>query len=201
MALKYIIGIDEAGRGPLAGPVAVGAVLIKADNTSHLTLHQVLDTKQKVFANFDSKKLSAKKREEIFELVKNDKINYRFAVSLVSEKIIDDHGIVFAIKLGVERALAKFKISPNDCLVLLDGSLKAPAEFINQQTIVRGDASEPLIGLASIAAKVTRDNFMQKAHEEFPAYGFNQHKGYGTAFHYQALKTHGPCPLHRKSFL
>lgn len=201
---KYIIGIDEAGRGPIAGPVAIGAVLVQ---------HQVLNVAQDTGCSvaptpgvwntktLDSKKLSAKKREEIFKVIKEQKENYSWAVSLVSEQVIDDQGIAFAIRLGVQKVLAKLKADPAECLILLDGALKAPKEFTNQQTIIRGDATEQLIGLASICAKVTRDDFMMKAHADFPMYGFNQHKGYGTAFHYECLKTHGPCSFHRKSFI
>ena len=193
---KYLIGIDEAGRGPIAGPVAVGAVLMAVgDRESGIKL---ADLKIKTL---DSKKLSAKKREEIFKLIKDQKENYSWAVSLVSEQVIDSEGIAFAIRLGVQKVLAKLKANPSECLILLDGALKAPVEFLNQKTIIRGDATETLIGLASICAKVTRDDFMLKAHADFPVYNFAQHKGYGTAFHYQALKTHGPCPLHRRSFL
>lgn len=193
---KYLIGIDEAGRGPLAGPVAVGAVLVAvSDKEAGIKL---ADLKIK---SLDSKKLSPQKRGEIFEIIKSKNNQYQWAVSLVNEKVIDDHGIVFAIRLGVQKVLAKLKADPAECLILLDGALKAPKEFLNQQTIIRGDATEQLIGLASICAKVTRDDFMLKAHADFPMYGFNQHKGYGTAFHYDCLKTHGPCPLHRRSFL
>lgn len=190
---KYIIGIDEAGRGPIAGPVSIGAVL---QSVEQLRLNKFSDLK-----TLDSKKLSAKKREEIFKVIKEQKENYSWAVSLVSEQVIDSEGIAFAIRLGVQKVLAKLKADPAECLILLDGALKAPAEFLNQKTIIRGDATEQLIGLASICAKVTRDDFMLKAHADFPMYGFNQHKGYGTAFHYECLKTHGPCVLHRKSFL
>ncbi len=195
---KYIIGIDEAGRGPIAGPVAIGAVMAAVKDTGCLGIPTpgVWNVK-----TLDSKKLSAKKREEIFKLIKDQKESYSWAVSLVSEQVIDNEGIAFAISLGVQKVLAKLKVDPAECLVLLDGSLKAPAEFLNQKTIIRGDATEQLIGLASICAKVTRDNFMLKAHADFPMYGFNQHKGYGTAFHYECLKASGPCQLHRQSFL
>lgn len=193
---KYIIGIDEAGRGPIAGPVSIGAVMLAVGN-----LHQGIKLADFKIKTLDSKKLSAKKREEIFAVIKAEKENYSWAVSLVSEQVIDDQGIAFAIRLGVQKVLAKLKADPAECLILLDGALKAPKEFTNQQTIIRGDATEQLIGLASICAKVTRDDFMLKAHADFPMYGFNQHKGYGTAFHYECLKTHGPCAIHRKSFL
>lgn len=203
MAVKYIIGIDEAGRGPIAGPVAIGAVCVKCSKSDFA---QTKIIGHPMFDNFsvktlDSKKLSAKKREEIFAAIKKDKENYRWSVSLVGSEVIDERGIVFAISLGVERVLAKFKLDPAECLVLLDGALKAPAEFLNQKTIVGGDGAEQVIGLASICAKVTRDDFMIKAHEEFSMYGFNQHKGYGTKAHYEALKAHGQCPLHRKCFI
>ena len=191
---QFIIGIDEAGRGPLAGPVAVGAVMSK--NWQHSVLGVLPKLK-------DSKKLSEKQREVWFEFLKQEKKkgNLNFAVSLVSEKIIDRQGIVAAIKIGIKNCLKKLKAKPLIVSVLLDGSLKAPPEFTNQKTIIRGDESEPIISLASIVAKVTRDKHMARVAKKYPGYGFEVHKGYGTKKHYKALKKLGISVIHRRSYL
>jgi len=189
---KYIIGIDEAGRGPLAGPVCVGAVCL-GKNFNKKLLRGVKD----------SKKLSEKKREGWFLKVKSfsDGKDFAFAVSLVSSKIIDKKGIVFAIKLAIKRCLKKVGVNPKETRVLLDGSLKAPKEFINQKTIIKGDEKERVISLASVCAKVSRDRYMVKISKIFPKYGFHIHKGYGTKKHRELIKKHGASLLHRKSFL
>jgi ribonuclease HII len=185
--MKYTIGIDEAGRGPLAGPVSVGIVRIP----------ELFD--KKFFKNIrDSKKLSEKSRDEWF--AKARKHNLLFAVSLVSERIIDRRGISYAIRLAIKRCLKKVGAKPDD-QILLDGSLKAPKEFKNQETIIGGDDKIAVIGMASICAKVTRDKRMLRLAKKFPEYGFEVHKGYGTHTHYQAIKKHGVSPVHRQSFL
>lgn len=191
----WVIGIDEAGRGPLAGPVAVGVVLI---NKAKL---------QKWGRIKDSKQLSPAKRAEIFAKLKKERADSQldFAVSLVSAKLIDEQGIVWAIKKAMSRALAKLqtrtKIDLTKAEVLLDGSLVAPINFKNQKTIIKGDEKITIIALASIAAKVTRDNYMIRLAKKYSHYGFDVHKGYGTAAHYRALKKQGLSPLHRRSFL
>ena len=189
--MKYLIGIDEAGRGPLAGPVAVGAVMVPVDFD-----WSVLEGVR------DSKKLSEKKREEIFtrarELEQSHSLH--FTVSTSSSAYIDTYGIVPAIKRALAEALSRFDIEPHDCRVLLDGSLKAPAEYIHQETIVRGDDTEPVISLASIVAKVTRDRLMKRLSPKYPAYDFHVHKGYGTLLHRKAIQARGLCELHRTSF-
>jgi len=186
---KYIIGVDEVGRGPIAGPVTVGAVLLPDDYS---------------WKNFkglrDSKKLTEANREVWFSRVrKTDSISY--AVSSVSEKIIDSRGIVHAIKVALSRSLKKLDIEPEDCLVLLDGGLYAPDEYKNQSTIIKGDQKEFSISLASIIAKVSRDKKMVDMGKEFPGYGFEKHKGYGTRQHMVAIKELGMLDVHRKSFL
>ncbi|HEY4512415.1 MAG TPA: ribonuclease HII [Candidatus Paceibacterota bacterium] len=186
-----IIGIDEAGRGPLAGPVAVGVCSVP-ENFDY-----------KFFGLLkDSKKLSEKRREEIFTqmqvLKKEGKIN--FSVALVSNKVIDTRGISFAIKKGIEGVLQKISANPKSCQIFLDGSLKAPAEFINQETIIKGDEKIPIISLASIAAKVTRDRHMVEMSRKYPVYSFEVHKGYGTRVHLSQIKKLGLSPIHRKSF-
>lgn len=188
----HIIGIDEAGRGPLAGPVAVGAVAMP-ENFNY-----------KIFGILkDSKKLSEKRREEIFAqmqvLKKESKMN--FSVALVSNKVIDERGIVFAIRKGIEGTLKKLNIDSTNSIVKLDGSLKAPEEFLDQETIIKGDEKIPIISLASIAAKVTRDRHMVEMSRQYPVYSFEVHKGYGTAKHQASIKLKGLCEIHRRTFI
>lgn len=195
----YIIGIDEAGRGPLAGPVAVGVALVpKAFNWKLLP------------GVADSKALSPKKREVIFAaartLQKAGVIDYE--VVMVSAKKIDTIGISVAIREALAKALAKLEkrhLGVNfskDVFVKLDGGLKAPVSYLKQQTIIKGDASEREIGLGSIMAKVTRDTYMEKLSSKSPyvAYNFAKHKGYGTKLHSAAISQFGPSPEHRLSF-
>lgn len=189
--MRYIVGIDEAGRGPLAGPVAVGAVRINTDFN------------KRFFKGIkDSKKLSEEKRELWFNLAieAQRKKGFEFAVALISEKIIDKHGIAYAIRLGIKRCLIKLKVSDNS-KIFLDGGIKAPENFLHQTTIIKGDEKIPVISLASICAKVTRDRFMIKLSKKYPQYNFHIHKGYGTLMHRKLIKKHGPSPAHRKSFL
>lgn len=189
---KYIIGIDEAGRGPLAGPVAVGTVKIKKDFN------------KKFFKGIkDSKKLTEEERGTWFELAKNAQKRKElfFSVSLISNTIIDKHGISKAIKIGINKNLEKLSVSKKESYILLDGSLKAPIEYKNQFTIIKGDEKIPLISLASIVAKVTRDRYMKNLAKKYPKYGFEKHKGYGTEEHRRAIKKHGSISIHRKSFI
>lgn len=208
---SLIIGIDEAGRGPLAGPVSVGLVLVPSD----------FDWALLPGVN-DSKKLSARKREELFTqaelLQKAGKLLY--VVELVSATKIDTHGISVCIKKAIARGLQSLittasmahqnkkdpksiiPLSPLLVQVKLDGSLKAPAEFVHQETIIKGDAKEKVIGLASIMAKVTRDRYMCKLATKpaYVPYDFTRHKGYGTSAHRQAIAKHGLSTLHRISY-
>jgi ribonuclease HII len=190
--LKFIVGIDEAGRGPLAGPVSVGAVVIPF-NAKH-PLFKIAK---------DSKQLSEQKREEIFKKIKEAEKEgtLGFAVSLVSTKIIDERGIVPAIKIAVKRCLDKLAVPPHETMIILDGSLKAPDYFLYQKTIIRGDQTEPLISLASIVAKVTRDRKMVQLSKKYPEFDFHIHKGYGTFSHRKKIKKFGPSEVHRRSFL
>lgn len=192
---KYLIGIDEAGRGPLAGPVSVGAVA-------------VLISRKKDFDKFargvkDSKQLSADKREEWFEKMKKAKTAglLNFSYSMVGSEIIDRRGIVFAIKKALKSCLDKLGLKPEECFVVLDGSLKAPKKYSNQKTIIGGDAKIPIISLASIVAKVKRDRKMSVLAKIHKNYMFEVHKGYGTAEHYKLIKKFGLCVIHRRSFL
>ncbi len=203
---KYLIGIDEVGRGPLAGPVAVCALCICQNKN--------LNNKTKFaganFRNFkDSKKLSHNQRVEWLEKINLEKKkgNILYKVSFESNKIIDKKGLTFAIKNALGKSLnslnlsAQAGINSKECLVLLDGGLRAPAEYTNQKTITKGDEKELAIALASIVAKVTRDDLMVKLALKYPGYGLEKHKGYGTRDHYKAIKSQGISAIHRKSFL
>ena len=198
----YLIGIDEVGRGPLAGPVTVAAVLLSAK------------LKTEKFKNFkiplrDSKKLSPKQRGLWFKFIKQQKTPY--AVSHVSSKIIDRINISNAANLAATKALHKLitdnpQLTANNLKILLDGGLKINPilktyKLKNLKTIIRGDEKIPAISLASIIAKVRRDKYMGKMHKKFPQYNFEKHKGYGTEIHYKLLKKNGASKIHRKSFL
>lgn len=204
--IKFLVGIDEAGRGPLAGPVAVGVVVVPAEWGGFGGKNGVHGSKKihPLFAEArDSKQLSPAAREAIFKKLQAAKKDglLDFSVTLVSAKIIDTRGIVFAIRRAMAKSLKKLSVPPHQTQVLLDGSLYAPEEFLFQKTIIRGDQSEPVIGLASIAAKVTRDRHMLTLARTYPGYGLEIHKGYGTAMHRQHIKKYGPSKIHRQSFL
>jgi ribonuclease HII len=187
MRKKWLIGIDEAGRGALAGPVAVGAVLVPYDFDFSC-----------FSACADSKVLSPKVRERVFKEVRKAKV--RYAVALVPASTIDKRGITKAVALGIERILKKLAIDPEEVDVRLDGLLRAPAAYRFQRTIIKGDVTEPSISLASIMAKVTRDRRMVRLSQKYPAYALDIHKGYGTSAHRSALKREGLSSLHRRSF-
>ena len=195
--IDHEIGIDEAGRGPLAGPVAVGTVSFKTKDKSRL---------KRVFKKIrgkDSKKLTATDREKWFEIIKTEeeKGNLHFAVSFVGARMIDKKGIVFAIKIALTQSLKKIDANPKTTKILLDGGLHAPRRYQHQKTIIRGDESELSISLASIAAKVLRDRKMARLAQKCPAYGFDKHKGYGTKYHCRQILKHGTSHEHRTSFL
>lgn len=188
---QFIIGIDEAGRGPLAGPVAVGVVAVPIFFDIAL-LKEVRDSKQ----------LTAWKRDVwfyILEKAKKDGI-LRYAVGLSSAKVIDTKGIVPAIREAMEKALNEIAVPPEHADVRLDGSLYAPPVYQKQTTIIKGDEKEPIISLASIAAKVTRDRYMQRVALKHPEFTFAIHKGYGTKAHREEIIKTGLSPLHRRSF-
>jgi len=199
---KYLIGVDEAGRGALAGPVAVGAVIWSRTNSREL---------KKALRSYpvgrDSKKLAPKQREFWFErlLVWRAKGWLDFQVALMGEKIIDQKGINASVRLGINRNLSVLSrrqaIVPSAGRILLDGGLVAPVIWSDQQTIIKGDERELIIALASIVAKVTRDRLMSRLARIYPDYEFQRHKGYGTALHYQALARFGAAPIHRRSYL
>ncbi len=190
--MRFTLGVDEAGRGPLAGPVAVGVVAVEEGFDVAIEFPGVAD----------SKKLSEKKREKIFKMLEErvGKGDARFVVEMSTAEIIDTEGISAAVRRAVTRGVNILAPDASVVEVLLDGSLKAPAEY-KQQTIIDGDNLVPIISLASIAAKVTRDRLMVELATRYPEYGFEKHKGYGTKAHYEALQKHGMCALHRRSFV
>lgn len=189
--MRYHIGIDEAGRGPLAGPVAVGAVMVPVG----------FDWRS-VAGVRDSKQLSPNQRYEFYETIKTltQKGELLFSVSFSSTSAIDRCGITCAIQMALNRCLRRVNAEPAQSAILLDGALKAPRHFTMQKTIIRGDETEPIIALASIVAKVTRDRLMTRYARNYPAYNFGRHKGYGTYAHRRAILQFGLCPLHRKTF-
>jgi ribonuclease HII len=188
MKTKWIVGIDEAGRGPLAGPVSVGIFAINK-NFDIKILNSIKD----------SKKLSEKKREEWHEKLKKSE-NSKYSVTYGTAKKIDKKGIVCAIKDAISAGLKKLDIKPDECEILLDGSLSAPETFKKQKTIIKGDVTEPVISAAAIFAKVERDKKMKKLAKKIPIYAFEKHKGYGTKKHIELIKKHGLSEAHRKSF-
>jgi ribonuclease HII len=200
MKFKTIVGIDEVGRGPIAGPVAVCALAIYNDTNSRSKTKFAIEN----FRNFkDSKKLSHQQRLEWLKKIniEKEKGNIKYKVSFESNKVIDRKGLSWAIKNALNKSLTSLKQRSKDCLVLLDGGLKAPVKYINQKTIIKGDEKELCIALASIVAKVTRDTLMVKLAVKYPGYGLEKHKGYGTQAHYKALKNKGISGIHRQSFL
>lgn len=189
--VKWLIGIDEVGRGPLAGPVTLGFIIMKPG-----------DLKLLPEGVTDSKKLSEKKRKiletEFVKLKERGKIN--IYTKSVEATTIDRIGISPSIKRCLKAGLDSSRVDPNKTMVFLDGGLYATEEWINQETIIKGDASNLLIGAASIFAKVYRDRYMVKLAEGVSDYGFEKHKGYGTKAHREAIIDKGPCEYHRLSF-
>lgn len=180
--VKIICGVDEAGRGPLAGPVCAAAVILPR----HLELPDLTD----------SKKLTDKKRRELFPQIKEQAVAY--GIGFASEKEIDEINILQATFLAMQRALDQLSVKPD--LALIDGNREK--DFgLPVKTVVKGDSLSANIAAASILAKVTRDDLMLEMAKEYPEYGFEVHKGYGTKAHYAALTEHGPCPTHRMTFL
>ncbi len=179
---KRICGVDEAGRGPLAGPVCAAAVIFPEG-----LVVEGID---------DSKKLSEKKREKLFEIIKNEALSYSVAWASVQE--IEEINILNAAMLAMKRAVEGLRV-PAD-FALIDGNKKPPLS-IPCTAIVKGDALSQSVGAASILAKVSRDRLMYSLAEKYPEYAFEKHKGYGTKLHVEALKKYGPCEIHRPSFL
>lgn len=179
--IKYVAGIDEVGRGPLAGPVVTCAVILKPD-----VLIEGVN---------DSKKVSEKNREKLFDIIINNCVSY--AVGMANEKIIDEINILNATKQAMCEAVSNLKVTPEHLLIdAVELGLNIPST-----AIIKGDAFSVSVAAASIVAKVTRDRMMVAYDEIYPEYGFCRNKGYGTAEHIEALKKFGPCPIHRMSFI
>lgn len=185
--VKYICGIDEAGRGPLAGPVVVGAVVMPRDS--------------KLEYMNDSKKVTAKRRDVLYDEILDTALAY--GVGIVSQEEIDELNILNATKKGLHIALGQVieKLESKPDIVLVDALREIDTYGITYESIVKGDATCYSISAASIIAKVTRDRIMEEWDKIYPMYGFEKHKGYGTKAHIQAIKECGPCALHRKSFI
>ena len=183
----YVAGVDEAGRGPLAGPVVAACVIIDQNFK--------IDTEDLAMIT-DSKKLSAKKREKLFAIIKDKTLAVEIGV--INNNIIDKINILQASFLAMRQAIDKIKIKPD--YVLVDGNQIIPQLKIKQTAIIDGDAKIFVIAAASIIAKVARDWIMHTMNDKYPNYGFSQHKGYGTKMHLEKIKGLGPCPIHRLSF-
>lgn len=180
--VSILCGVDEAGRGPLAGPVCAAACILPRG--------LVIDGLD------DSKKLSDKKRRELFDVIKREAVSFGVAFASVEE--IEEHNILRATFMAMNRAIAKLDVAPE--LAIIDGNRAAGIEM-PARCIVKGDSKCADIAAASILAKVTRDEYMLAMAEKYPEYHFEKHKGYGTKLHYEALREYGPSPIHRMSFL
>lgn len=182
LPFELICGVDEAGRGPLAGPVCAAAVILPKG-----LVIPGLD---------DSKKLSDKRRRELFPIIQQEAVS--FGIAFASQEEIDEINILQATFLAMRRAMGQ--LNPQPEFALIDGNRET--DFgVPCKTVIKGDSLSANIAAASVLAKVTRDNWMMKAAEKYPGYGFEIHKGYGTKAHYAALEKLGPCPIHRRSFL
>lgn len=179
---KNICGIDEAGRGPLAGPVVVAGVIMPEDSM--------------IEGVNDSKKVSEKKREMLYDKIIEEAISY--SIAIIGQDIIDKINILQATKQGVTSVVKGLDIKPN--LIIIDALQNIDTSGIQYKSIIKGDEKCYSIGAASILAKVTRDRIMRQWDEVYPQYGFAKHKGYGTSAHIQAIKEYGLCPIHRRSF-
>lgn len=182
MGLKYVCGIDEAGRGPLAGPVVVASVILPENSM--------------IEGINDSKKISESKREKLYDVILQEAISY--GIGIIYQDEIDDINILQATKKGLHEAVMKMEIKPN--VILVDALTGIDTLGIPYKSIIKGDAKSYSIGAASIIAKVTRDRIMREWDKVYPEYGFAGHKGYGTAKHIEAIKKYGLTPIHRKTF-
>ena len=179
---QVICGVDEAGRGPLAGPVCAAAVILPRDI--------------EIEGLNDSKKLTDKKRRELYPIIKEAAVAY--GIAFASHEEIDEINILQATYLAMERAMDALSVHPD--LALIDGN-RARDFGLPVKTVIHGDSLSASIAAASVLAKVTRDKYMEEMAVKYPQYGFEIHKAYGTKAHYEALRTYGPCEIHRKSFL
>ena len=183
MGINYLCGIDEAGRGPLAGPVVVASVIMPKDS--------------KIEGVNDSKKVSEKKREKLYDIILEEAISY--GIGIIDQEEIDEINILQSTKKGLTMALKEMKQKPD--AILVDALTGIDTLGIPYKSMVKGDANSYSIAAASIIAKVTRDRIMREWDKVYPEYGFAGHKGYGTAKHIEAIKEFGLCPLHRRSFV
>lgn len=181
--VKYIAGIDEAGRGPLAGPVVVAAVILPQDSM--------------IEGVNDSKKISENKREKLYETIIEEALSY--GVGIIYPEEIDEINILQATKKGLTMAIKQMETKPN--IIMVDALTGIDTLGIPYKSIIKGDAKCYSISAASIIAKVTRDRIMREWDRVYPQYGFAAHKGYGTAKHISAIKEYGPCPIHRRTFI
>ncbi len=181
--LKYIAGIDEAGRGPLAGPVVVASVILNKDSM--------------IEGVNDSKKVTENRREKLYDIIINEAISY--GIGIIYQDEIDEINILEATKKGLTKSIEDLKIKPQ--LIMVDALTNINTLGIPYKSIIKGDAKCYSIAAASILAKVTRDRIMREWDKVYPEYGFAGHKGYGTSKHIEAIKKYGPCPIHRKTFI
>ena len=181
--VKYIAGIDEAGRGPLAGPVVVASVILPQDSM--------------IEGINDSKKVSESKREKLYDIIINEAISY--GVGIIYQDEIDEINILQATKKGLTDAIKQMEVKPN--IIMVDALSGIDTLGIPYKSIIKGDAKCYSIAAASIIAKVTRDRIMREWDKVYPEYGFGSHKGYGTAKHIAAIREFGPCPIHRRTFI
>lgn len=191
--VEWVIGIDEVGRGPVAGPVTVCAFAVRAQF--------IVDINRMGFR--DSKKLSPQKREQFAQVLNNCAQLHMctWAIESADAHTIDTDGITSAIQTVIAKCFKKLALHSEQVDIYLDGGLRAPKSYFRQHTVIRGDDLFPVISCASILAKVYRDHVMEQYDKKFPEYGFFDNKGYGTPAHMKAVKKHGLSPLHRKSFL
>ena len=181
--INSIAGIDEAGRGPLAGPVVVACAIMPKDSM--------------IEGVNDSKKVSEKKREALYDVIINEAISY--SVAIIGQDVIDNINILNATKTGVTQVIEGLDVKPD--LIIIDALEHIDTKGVPYESIIKGDAKCYSIGAASIIAKVTRDRIMREWDNIYPQYGFAQHKGYGTKMHMEAIREYGLCPLHRRSFV
>jgi len=189
LGYKKVAGLDEVGRGSLAGPVLACAVVLRSDLNSSNLLRTVFNIR-------DSKKLSSKQREEFYNILAKH-LDIKWGIGKVSEKIIDRINILEATKLAMEKAIKNIKVRPN--FLILDGNFKINSK-LPQKSIIRADGKVFSCMAAGIMAKVTRDKIMKNYHKKFPLYGFDRHKGYPTKHHFLTINKNGTCKIHRKSF-
>ena len=201
----FVVGIDEVGRGPLAGPVVAAAAMVKRNDFLNLSAKEESPEAKSWDLVRDSKTLSEKQRDEVYDFISE---HFHLGIGICDHETIDRVNILQASFLAMKKALSQIRASmsrEHDNLddrlaVILDGNSKIPNLSLKQMAIPKGDGKVKSISAASIVAKVTRDRMMQELHKKYPQYGFDRHKGYGTKVHMDALREFGPCEIHRKSF-